>query len=72
MEINDRPISAEELLDILIADSLKHCVNRYGIEGLEEKIKDLYKLMPVARDKMLAVYRRMYLNDKDTKNKQKS
>lgn len=62
MELNDKPISAEELVDILIADSLRHCVNRYGIEGLEEKINHLYSRMPIARDKMLSVYRKMYKN----------
>jgi hypothetical protein len=58
-------VSAEELMDILIADSLRRNVSRYGIEGLEDKIKELYVLMPTARDKMLAVYRKMYKYDQD-------
>ena len=65
----DKNIGPEELMDILIADSLRHAVSRYGIEGLEEKIKDLYKLMPTARDKMLTVYRKMYKYGTDNKNK---
>ena len=61
----NKNVSAEELIDILIADSLRHAVGRYGIEGLEEKIIDLYKLMPTARDKMLEVYRKMYKYEKN-------
>jgi hypothetical protein len=53
-------ISAKELVDILIADSLKDSVKRYGIEGLEERIIDLYSQMPDCRDRMLEVYRKMY------------
>jgi hypothetical protein len=60
MTLNDKPIGPEELLDILIADSLTHAIKRYGIEGLEEKIKELYILMPKARDKMLEVYYKIY------------
>ena len=65
----DKNIGPEELMDILIADSLRHAVQRYGIEGLEDKIKELYKLMPTARDKMLEVYQRMYKNGNIEKNK---
>jgi hypothetical protein len=41
------------LIDVLLWDALKQAVKRYGIEGTEQKIKELYCLMPVARDKML-------------------
>ena len=60
----NRNISPEELLEILIVDSLHTAVNKYGIEGVEDKIKELYKLMPIARDKMLEIYRKMYKNGK--------
>lgn len=62
MTFGDRPIGPEELLDILIVDALKNAVARYGIEGTEQKIKELYKLMPVARDRMLKVYNVLYKN----------
>ena len=39
-------------MNILIVDSLRHAVQRYGIEGLEDKINDLYKVDATARDKM--------------------
>ena len=56
----DKNISSGELVDILIADSLTQQVKHYGIEGLEEAIKRVYSQMPDCRDRMLAVYRKMY------------
>lgn len=52
------------LIDLLIWDSLKEAVKKYGIEGCEEKIKELYREMPKARDKILEVYNRTYKNGK--------
>jgi hypothetical protein len=60
MELNDRPISEGELVDILIADSLTQQVKHYGIEGLEEAINRVYSHMPECRERTLAVYRKMY------------
>jgi hypothetical protein len=56
----DNPIDAETVLDLLIADSLKLAVTRYGLEGTEDKINELYKLMPFAKDEMLRVYNKLY------------
>jgi hypothetical protein len=48
------------LIDVLIWDSLKSAVAIYGIEGTEQKIKELYRNMPVARDMMLDVFYQVY------------
>jgi len=48
------------LAKILIQDALKHQVAYYGVEGLEDAIKRVYKLMPKARDAILAEYYEMY------------
>ncbi len=64
MELNGKPISAEELLEILIADSLQNNVKYYGIEALEEQIKKYYSHNPVCMNKMLNVYNRMYKYEK--------
>lgn len=52
------------LVDILLWDSLKTAVARYGIEGTEQKINELYKLMPTIREKMLDMYNKMYKGKK--------
>lgn len=57
-----------KLIDVLIWDSLKTAVARYGIEGTEQKIKELYRLMPTARDKMLEVFYATYIY-RENKNK---
>lgn len=57
-----------DLAEALIRASLNDAVNKYGIEGTEDKIKELYKLMPVCRDKMLEVFYATYGVRKD-KNK---
>ena len=49
-----------ELDELLIRESLHKAVQRYGLEGTEDKIKELYKLMPVCRDKMLEVFYEVY------------
>lgn len=38
------------LIDILIWDSLKTAVDKYGIEGTEDKIKELYSQMPKCKE----------------------
>lgn len=60
MMLNNMPISSEQLIDVLIIDSLKNVINKYGLEGTEDMIKDLYKLMPEARDRILFVYNKIY------------
>lgn len=50
----------EELVDILIADALKSCINKYGVEGIEDKIKEIYSEVPYMRDKLLTIYQRIY------------
>lgn len=49
------------LIDELIKESLRNAVARYGIEGTEQKIRELYALMPVAKQKLLDAYRKLYL-----------
>lgn len=55
-----------KIIDVLIWDALKTAVKTYGIEGTEQKIKELYRLMPVARDKMLEVFYATYGIKKDS------
>lgn len=62
---DDRDIEADELLNILIIESLKNAVNRFGIEGTEDKIKELYYSMPEARERILKVYYETYRIRKD-------
>ena len=61
---NEYEVSPEKLVDILITDMLHENVNRYGIEGCLERIEDIYNSMPECRDKILAVYNRIYKNGK--------
>ena len=60
MQFNEQPIDADQLADILIADSLKRNILVFGIEGLEEKINELYCTVPDMRDRILHVYNKMY------------
>lgn len=48
------------IVDILIWDSLNKAVAKFGIEGTEEKIKELYSQMPKARDLLLKKYNEIY------------
>jgi cell division septal protein FtsQ len=57
---NFNHLTQEEIVDIFVIDSLHTAVNLYGIEGVEDKINDLYKLMPTLRERMLSVYNRQY------------
>jgi hypothetical protein len=60
MEINNNPISASDLVDILCADSIMRNVKLYGLEGLEETIKKVYSQNPEIKERMLKIYKRMY------------
>lgn len=53
-----------DLVDLLIEESLKKAVARYGIEGAEQKINELYVHMPVAKDRILEVYKKIYKGTK--------
>lgn len=50
----------DELIKFIVIEDLKFniikAMNYYGIEGTEEKIKELYVKMPKARDIMLTEY----------------
>jgi len=61
MEINDHPISSEDLVDILVADSLIRNIKYYGLEGLKEAIERNYPHNPEIKNHMLKIYKRMYL-----------
>ena len=39
-----------------IAKDIKKCFNIYGIEGTEQKINELYELMPEVKRQYLDVY----------------
>lgn len=54
-------IDNKKLVQILIQDSLLKNAKIYGIEGLEQKIKELYTLMPKLQNMMLEEYRRLFL-----------
>lgn len=49
-----------DLAEALIRCSLHDAVNRYGLEGCEDKIQELYNLTPVLRDKMLEIFYQTY------------
>jgi hypothetical protein len=54
----------EKLISILISDSLIYHANIYGIEGLEQKIKEIYKFIPKLKNEMLKEYRRLFLYER--------
>lgn len=59
MEKKEYYTKKEVILWALEQDTIRHikkAMARYGIEGTEEKIKELYKLMPKCRDYMLSIY----------------
>jgi len=50
------------LKDIVTLDAtfeIKKAFKRYGIERTEQKLKELYHLMPKCRDYMLQTYRKI-------------
>lgn len=53
---NDRPISDEELVEVLVADSLISAFKEVGIERTEEIFKGVWK----DNKKALAVYEKVY------------
>lgn len=46
----------EELVNLLIQESLQKAISHFGLEGTEQKIKELYENMPYCRDKLLKEY----------------
>lgn len=44
------------ITDILAYDNIKRAFEKYGIEGTEQKIKEVYANMPTIRDHMLKNY----------------
>jgi len=57
-------INQEKFCDILIIESLLKYAKIYGIEGLEQVIKNLYCNMPVLRDRVLKIYNEIILDKK--------
>lgn len=60
MENKDYYTKEEVILWAIKQDAIKHikeAMARYGIEGTEEKIIDLYKHTPKLRDYLLETYR---------------
>lgn len=49
-----------ELIELIILDNLKQAVKRYGIEGTEQKIQQLYVAVPKMQEKMLEVFNKYY------------
>lgn len=50
-------INNEELVDALIYNSLRRHIPKYGLEGIEQVIKEVYDQTPFLRDKFLKQYR---------------
>ena len=50
----------KEFADVSIEEAVRKCVKVYGIEGTEQKAKELLKEMPVFRDRYLAVLHKLY------------
>jgi hypothetical protein len=50
----------KEFTEYSLEDAVKRCVKVYGIEGAEEKAKNLLVKMPTFRDKFLETLYRLY------------
>lgn len=44
------------IVQLMAQEELKSAFKRYGIEGTEQKIKEIYNTMPTLRDYMLKEY----------------
>ena len=49
-------IKMDELVSYMLEDSLRRAIAFYGLEGAEQKIKELYKNMPVLKEAFLNKY----------------
>jgi len=52
-------ITEEKLVSILIQDSIIYHAKIYGVEGVEQKINELYCNMPKLKNKMLTEFKRL-------------
>ena len=50
----NRPI--EKVIELQARENLKSSMEKFGIEGTEEKIKDVYRGSPTVRDYMLKLF----------------
>ena len=48
-----------ELVDQLIADGLRSAFKTFGLEGTEDKIKEIYARSPKMLDRYISVYNRL-------------
>lgn len=51
-------MNEEQLVDVLTMDALKRCFAKWGVEGTEDKIKEICPT-PEMRDVMLRNYNRL-------------
>ena len=56
-------IAEEKFVTILIQDSIIHHAKIYGVEGLEQKIKEVYSCMPILKERFLFELKEMINNE---------
>ena len=44
---------------LMAQEGVQRAIQRYGLEGTEQKIKEVYSLMPKTRDIMLEEYKKL-------------
>jgi hypothetical protein len=53
------PPEGKELVDALVADSLKHLMKQAGIEGTEDVFRRVYKEQPIILNRFQEIYDRL-------------
>lgn len=54
-------MNEKQLISTLIQDSLIYHAKIYGIESLEQKIKEVYQYMPKLKEEMLKEYEKIFI-----------
>jgi len=49
------------IIDIMAQEGVINAVKHYGIEGAEQKIREVYSRHPELKEKMLKEWRKIYL-----------
>ena len=56
---SELPPEGKELVDALVADSLKHLMKQAGIEGTEDIFRRVYKEQPIILNRFQEIYDRL-------------
>lgn len=52
-------ISMEKIIELQARENLKDSISRFGLEGTEQKINEMYRLCPGAKTFMLEVLKKI-------------